>query len=168
MNKLKGTLTGGAIGFIIGITGLLLLRAEAGSTGSARTPLMTIITIILLIIGAAIGYFILGKTTRPPRVSQPPKTMSTPKIITVIVLGVVVGAVLAFLTGGILIYIEAHTMETTVNGWSTTLNYGEWGNNILERAAFAQVLPAANVPAGGGGVLVDDRGQHGYPTERNP
>jgi hypothetical protein len=21
-------------------------------------------------------------------------------------------------------------METTVNGWSTTLNYGEWDNNI--------------------------------------
>ena len=51
-------------------------------------------------------------------------------------------------------------METTVNGWSTTLNYGEWGNNILERAAFAQVLPAANVPAEAS-VLVDNRGQHG-------
>ncbi len=37
-------------------------------------------------------------------------------------------------------------METTVNGWSTTLNYGEWGNNILSWAAFAQVLPASNVP----------------------
>src|SRR5208337_3281323 len=67
-------------------------------------------------------------------------------IIAVIALGIIVGAVLAFLTGGTLIYYEAHTMETTVNGWSTTLNYGEWGNNILERAAFAQVLTAANVP----------------------
>jgi hypothetical protein len=37
-------------------------------------------------------------------------------------------------------------METTVNGWSTTLQYGEWDGNILMRAAFAQVLPAANVP----------------------
>ena len=32
MNKLYGTIAGGAAGFIIGITGLLLLRAEAGST----------------------------------------------------------------------------------------------------------------------------------------
>jgi hypothetical protein len=58
-----------------------------------------------------------------------------------------VGAVLAsFGFGGTLFYIEAHTMESTVNGWSITLNYGKWGNNILERAAFARVLPAANVP----------------------
>jgi hypothetical protein len=73
--------------------------------------------------------------------------MSKMKIIAVIALGIIVGAVLAFLTGGALIYYEAHTMETTVNGWSTTLNNGEWGNNILLRAAFSQVLPAANVPA---------------------
>jgi len=73
--------------------------------------------------------------------------MSKITIIAVIALGIIVGAVLAFFTGGILIYYEAHSMETTVNGWSTTLNYGEWGNNILLRAAFAQVLPAANVPA---------------------
>lgn len=147
MNKPYGTITGGAVGFIIGITGLLLLRAEAGSTGNARTPLMTLLTIILLIIGAVIGYFILGKTTRPPTIAQPPGIMSTPKIIAVIVLGIFVGAVLAsFGIGGTLIYIEVHTMETNVNGWSTILNYGEWGNNILERAAFAQVLPAANVP----------------------
>ena len=69
-------------------------------------------------------------------------------IIGVVVLGVIVGAVLAsFGLGGTLVYIEAHTMETTVNGWSTTLRNGEWGNNILERAAFSQILPAANVPA---------------------
>jgi hypothetical protein len=73
--------------------------------------------------------------------------MSKMKTIAVIAAGIIVGAVLAFFTGGILIYIEAHTMETTVNGWSTTLNYGEWGDNILLRAAFSQVLPAANVPA---------------------
>ncbi len=74
--------------------------------------------------------------------------MSNLKTIGVIVLGIVVGAILAsFGLGGTLIYIEAHTMETTVNGWSTTLQYGEWGDNILQRAAFSQVLPAANVPA---------------------
>jgi hypothetical protein len=75
------------------------------------------------------------------------ESMRNLKIIAVIALGIIVGGVLAsFGLGGTLIYIEAHTMESTVNGWSTTLNYGKWGNNILERAAFAQVLPAANVP----------------------
>jgi hypothetical protein len=75
------------------------------------------------------------------------ESMSKIKIIGVIVLGIIVGAVLAsFGLGGTLIYIEAHTMETTVNDWSTTLNYGEWDGNILLRAAFSQVLPAANVP----------------------
>jgi hypothetical protein len=73
--------------------------------------------------------------------------MTKTRIIAVTALGIIVGAVLAFLTGGTLIYYEAHTMETNVNGWSTSLNYGEWGNNILERAAFAQVFTAANVPA---------------------
>ena len=57
--------------------------------------------------------------------------MSKMTIISVIALGIIVGAVLAFITGGFLTYYEAHSMFTTVNGWSTTLNYGEWGNNIL-------------------------------------
>ncbi|HMK45758.1 MAG TPA: DUF1214 domain-containing protein [Methanocella sp.] len=65
-----------------------------------------------------------------------------------IALCIIVGAALAFITGFLLIEYESYTMETTVNGWSAPyLNYGEWGNNILERAAFAQVLPAANLPA---------------------
>ena len=54
-----------------------------------------------------------------------------------IALCIIVGAVLAFITAFLLIQYEAYTMETTINGWSTTLNYGEWGNNILERAAFS-------------------------------
>jgi len=148
MNKLYGTIVGGAVGFIIGIIGLLLLRFMASSPSGAHMPLMIIITIVLLIIGAVTGYFMLGKTTKPPTIAQPPQKMRKRTIIAVIALGIIVGAVLAsFGLGGTLIYIEAHTMETTVNGWSTTLKYGEWGNNILERAAFSQVLPAANVPA---------------------
>jgi hypothetical protein len=72
--------------------------------------------------------------------------MSKIKIIIVIALGIVVGAVLAsFGLGGTLIYIEAHTMQTTVNGWSTSLDYGKWDGNILSRAAFSQVLPGGNV-----------------------
>ncbi len=74
------------------------------------------------------------------------ESMSKIKIIGVIVLGIIVGAVLAsFGLGGTLIYIEAHTMEITLNGWSTTLDYGKWDGNILSRAAFSQVLPGANV-----------------------
>ncbi len=46
--------------------------------------------------------------------------MSKMKIIAVMALGILVEAVLAsFGIGGTLIYLEAHTMETTVNGWST-------------------------------------------------
>jgi len=148
MNKLYGTIIGGAVGLIIGITCLLILRFEYGSTRAAHTPVMIIITIVLLIIGAIIGYFVLGKreTIKTPMNAVPHKMTKT-RIIAVLVLGIIVGAVLAFLTGGTIIYYEAHTMETNVNGWSTTLNYGEWGNNILLRAAFAQVLTAANVPA---------------------
>jgi hypothetical protein len=74
------------------------------------------------------------------------ESMSKIKIIIVIALGIVVGAVLAsFGLGGTLIYIEAHTMQTTVNGWSTSLDYGKWDGNILSRAAFSQVLPGGNV-----------------------
>ena len=64
-----------------------------------------------------------------------------------IALCIIVGAVLAVITAFLLIEYEAYTMETTVNGWSTTLKNGEWGDNILLRAAFSQVLPAANLPA---------------------
>ena len=75
---------------------------------------MIIITIFLLIIGAVIGYFMLGKkeTIKTPTNAVPPKMRKT-RIIAVIALGIVVGAVLAFLTGGALIYYEAQTMETT-------------------------------------------------------
>jgi len=67
-------------------------------------------------------------------------------IIADLVQGVIVGAVLAFITANLLINAEVNSMQTTVNGWSTTLNYGLWGNNILLRAASARYLPAANLP----------------------
>lgn len=142
MNKLKGTIAGGTVGFLIGIIGLLLLGIIGSTRGAA------IIMIVPIIIGAVIGYFMLGKTTKQPTITEPPEKMPKRTIIGIVALGIIVGVVLAsFGLGGTLIYIEAHTMETTVNGWSTTLNYGEWGNNILERAAFSQILPAANVAA---------------------
>ncbi len=90
MNKLHGTIVGGAVGLIIGIIGLLFLRVEYGSTPAAHTPLMMIITIVLLVIGAAIGYLMPGKTTKPPAIAQPPKIMSKTRIIAVIALGIIV------------------------------------------------------------------------------
>ncbi len=63
-----------------------------------------------------------------------------------VVPGVIVGAVLAFVTAILLIAAQVHAMETTVNGWSTTMVCGRAGNGILVRAACAQALFAINLP----------------------
>ena len=62
-----------------------------------------------------------------------------------LVQGIIVGAVLAFITATLIITAEARSVYTTVNGWSTTLQAGKPGNSILLRAAMAKVLPAANL-----------------------
>jgi len=62
-----------------------------------------------------------------------------------IVQGIIVGAVLAFLTAQVIMNAVVQAMTTTVNGWSTTLKAGQPGNGILLRAAFARILPAVNV-----------------------
>lgn len=62
------------------------------------------------------------------------------------VLGIFVGAVLTFLTAGLLINAEVNAMKTTTNGWSITMNCGEASNGILLRAACAEALPAVNLP----------------------
>lgn len=86
-----------------------------------------------------------------------------------IVQGIIVGAVLAFITANLLINAEVKAMQTTVNGWSTTLKCGYPGNDILLRAACAKHIPAANLPeeAVYWTVTVDDaghalNGQHDY------
>ncbi len=89
-----------------------------------------------------------------PKESMPKKTdgkslfsiIRRRTIITDVVQGIIVGAVLAFITANLLINAEVNAMQTTVNRWSTVLNYGSWGNNILLRAASAKYLPAANLP----------------------
>ena len=63
------------------------------------------------------------------------------------VLGLIVGGVLAFVTGGALVGVEATAMQTTVNGWSTERQCGEPGNDILLQAACARDWTAANIPA---------------------
>lgn len=67
--------------------------------------------------------------------------------LTDVVQGIIVGAVLAFITANLLINAEVNAMQTTVNGWSTTLKCGVYCNNcILLRAACAKDFPAANLP----------------------
>lgn len=60
--------------------------------------------------------------------------------------GVIIGAVLAVLTADLLINAEIHRMQTSVNGWSTTLKCGEPRDGILLRAACAMDIAALNVP----------------------
>ena len=62
-----------------------------------------------------------------------------------VVQGVIVGAVLAFLTAQVIMNAVVKAMTTTVNGWSTTMKAGQPGNGILLRAACARILPAVNV-----------------------
>ena len=66
-------------------------------------------------------------------------------LTTGVVQGIIVGAVLAFITANLILNAVARTMQTTVNGWSTTLKCSQPGNGILQRAACAKVLPAVNV-----------------------
>src|SRR6478609_2939367 len=62
-----------------------------------------------------------------------------------VVQGIILGAVLAFLTANIIMNAVVKAMTTTVNGWSTTTKCGQPGNGILLRAACARTLPAVNV-----------------------
>jgi hypothetical protein len=62
-----------------------------------------------------------------------------------VVQGIIVGAVLAFLTAQVLMNVAVRAMTTTVNGWSTTMKAGQPGNGLLVRAACARTLPAVNV-----------------------
>ena len=63
-----------------------------------------------------------------------------------VVLGIIVGTVLAFFTGILVIAAEVHAMHTSVNGWETTLKCGRPGNDILLRAACASGVAALNLP----------------------
>ena len=62
-----------------------------------------------------------------------------------VVQGIIVGAVLAFLTAQIMMNVALRALTTTVNGWSATMKAGQPGNGLVARAAFARVLPAVNV-----------------------
>jgi hypothetical protein len=89
--------------------------------------------------------------------------------ITDVVQGIIVGGMLAVATAYLLVNAEIKAMHTTSNGWTTTLQYGAYGNDILLRAASAKDALAANVAEetvywtatedGAGNTL---NGQHSY------
>src|SRR5579885_3320410 len=62
-----------------------------------------------------------------------------------VVQGIIVGAVLAFLTANIMMTAAMKAVTATVNGWSITLKCGQPANGILLRAACARDLPATNL-----------------------
>jgi hypothetical protein len=62
-----------------------------------------------------------------------------------VVQAIIIGGVLAFLTATLIINARIKSIQTTVNGWSTTLKCAQPGSGILLRAASAKVLPAVNV-----------------------
>lgn len=60
-------------------------------------------------------------------------------------LGIIVGVVLTIITTDVLLYVEAKSVFTTVNGWSTTMLGGRPGHSFLLRALLADELPDVSV-----------------------
>lgn len=63
-----------------------------------------------------------------------------------IVLGILAGAVLALVTVVGVITAERHALQISANGWSTTLQCGQFRHGLLLRAACASDVGALNVP----------------------
>jgi len=96
-----------------------------------------------------------------------------------VVQGIILGAVLAFLTAILIMNAVGRAVTTTVNGWSAIRKCGQPGNGVLVRAACAKALPVVNVfeEAAYWTTSVDGFGQrlsgrHGYflrfPTGKLP
>ncbi|HZI76881.1 MAG TPA: DUF1214 domain-containing protein [Gemmatimonadales bacterium] len=75
-----------------------------------------------------------------------PSALSRLTVVLVVVTGVIVGAVLALGTAIVLITTEVPAMQTTVNGWSSTMTCGQAGNGPRVRAACALAFFAVNLP----------------------
>jgi hypothetical protein len=72
---------------------------------------------------------------RPPR-----------SIVSDVVQGIIAGGVLAYFTAILIIGTKVRAIQTTVNGWSTTLTCGAHRNGILLQAACAMSVASLNVP----------------------
>jgi hypothetical protein len=79
-------------------------------------------------------------------VSRWPAFLRRGTIVTDVVQGIIAGGVLAFFSAILIMNIELRQMQTSVNGWTTTLECGKLGNGILRRAACANSVAALNVP----------------------
>jgi hypothetical protein len=86
-----------------------------------------------------------------------------------VVQGLILGAVLAFLTAILMMNAVGRAITTTVNGWSAIRRCGQPGSGVLVRAACAKALPVVNVfeEAAYWTTTVDGSGQtltggHGY------
>jgi hypothetical protein len=69
-------------------------------------------------------------------------------LLTDFIQGIPVGGLLAYLTASLVIHAEVRSLQTTVNGWSTTLACGPSRKDLglLRRAACATEVAALNVP----------------------
>lgn len=93
-----------------------------------------------------------------PNASQPHRSPGTPEgsrlrawlfrrtVFSDVVQGIIAGGVLAFFTAILIVNAEDRHIQTTFNGWSTTLKCGKPGNGILLRAACANDVAALNLP----------------------
>jgi len=88
----------------------------------------------------------MTQTARPSALRRVGAVIPKLTIILDVVLGVIVGAVLAFGTAILLVATGVPAMQTTVNSWSITLQCGQASNGIRVRAACALALPMVNLP----------------------
>jgi hypothetical protein len=103
------------------------------------------------------------------RVSRPLAFIRRRTIVSDVVQGIIIGGVLAFISTYLIVGAEVYTIQTTVNGWSTSMQCGTHSDSMLHRAACAEALPATNLPQeavywtttidGSGQAL---NGQHAY------
>lgn len=62
-----------------------------------------------------------------------------------VVQAVIIGGVFAFLTAVLIIDAKIKTIQTTINGWKSSLKCARPGSGLLLRAASAKYLPGVNI-----------------------
>lgn len=81
----------------------------------------------------------MGSATDRKNASAVPRRIT---IIMLVVLGIIIGLLLALITGGLLESSQVHV----TNGWETIMNCGVPGDGIVLQAACAAVFPMVNLP----------------------
>ena len=88
----------------------------------------------------------MSQTSRPSALSHVWAVIRMLTVVLALASGGLVGAVLALVTALLLTTAQVHAMQTTANGWSTTMTCGKASNGILVRAACAQAYFAVDLP----------------------